>query len=219
MSRDNTSTPGRGETMYMGSTIDTANLSFVDLEGQVKVFEDIDWGAAGVKPSRSARKVVCRLVRNMTGLALYPKQLVSIDPASPNRILGNTVTTGQECYPVDEFLPAAGVPDRDVFWIVVSGPAMCKTPMTGAEFQTTSIAAGAILTSGTTNGGSTAAGTTAPAGRVAGFPIVASTTVAQFTDLLNVAINSLGKAMSGATSGQTNANILVNIRAPGSWQT
>lgn len=218
MSRDNTSTPGRGETMYEGATPDTNNLNFVELEGQTKVFEDINWGAAGVKPYRSARKVVCRLVRNMTGTTLYPKQLVQVDPTNPNRITGLTVSTGQECYPVDEFLPAAGVPNGDVFWIVISGPAMVKTPMTGAEFQTASIAAGAILTSGTTNGGSTAAGSTAPAGRVAGFPVVASTTVAQFTDLLNVATNSLGKAMSGATSGQTNADLLVNIRAPGSWQ-
>jgi hypothetical protein len=114
MSRDNDSTPQRGETWYNGATIDTNNLSGLHLEGQEKVFEDILWsGTSGVKSDRSVspgKSVRCRLVRNMSGITLLPKKMVQLDASNPGRVTGYVVNTGQRGFPIDEFLPAAGVP-------------------------------------------------------------------------------------------------------------
>jgi hypothetical protein len=214
--RDNISTPARGETWYQGGTIDTDNLAAVEREGDTKIFEDVDWSnTAGVKPHRSGRKVVCRLVRNMSGITLYGKRLVTLDPTNPGRVTGFADTTAEECYPTDEFLPAAGVPNGDLFWIVISGPAVVLTPMTGAEFGATSIVAGDRIISLTTSGASTAAGTTGVPGRAAGFVFVASTTIAQMTDLVNLATNHVGRAMSAKTSGQTNSDLLIDVKRGG----
>lgn len=211
MSRDNVSTPQRGETWYEGETPDTNNLKAVELEGQIKVFEDVNWGSSeNVKPWRSGRKVVCRLTRNMSGITILGKRLVTVDPTT-GRINGYADSLAENCYPVDEFLPAAGCVHGDLCWIVISGPAMCLTPMTGAEFQSAAIAAGDILFGLTTSSASTQAGTTHAAGRVAGFSVVAATTTAQFTTLLNQATNWVGHAMSARTSGETNAAILVDV--------
>ena len=123
MSRDNVSTPGRGETWYQGGTIDTNNLAGTEVEGQTKIFEDLNWGAAGIKTVRtSARSVVCRLVRNMSGVTLFAKQLVQLDTNLTTRITGRLATLFGEAYPIDEFLPASGVPHGDLCWIVIGGP-------------------------------------------------------------------------------------------------
>jgi hypothetical protein len=212
MSRDNLSTPNRGETWYEGRTIDTNNLLGVEVEGSTKIFEDITWGDRGVKGYRTGiRGVVCRLVRNMSGTTLLPKRLVVLDPTNPNRVKGYADTTALECYPVDEFLPAGGVANGDLFWIVIKGPAVCLTPMNGGVFGNTSINAGDSLCSLTTSIASTQTGTTAEIGRVATFVVVAATTIAQFTSLINFGLNNFGRAMSAKTSGQTNADILVDI--------
>lgn len=210
--RDNITTPGRGETWFMGDTVDTSQ-DLSNFLGFTKVFEDYKWDDRGIKSNRlGGRQVVCRLVKNASGITLYGKRLAQLDPANPNQVLGYANTTGGECYPIDEFLPATGVPSGDLFWIVIKGPAVVLTPMTGAGFATTSIAAGDALGSLTTAGASTQTGTTATAGRVAGFAVAAATTAGQFTDLLNFAINWVGKAISARTSGETNADLLIDVR-------
>lgn len=217
MSRDNTTPFGRGETWYAGRTIDTANYEGVELEGHTCIVEDILWGnSGGVKPGRTtsnARDQVVRLMRNVSGVTLYAKQLVQVDSTNPNRILGRQNVLFGPAYPIDEFLPATGVPNGDLCWVVIGGPALCLTPMTGAEFNAVSIAAGDILGAATTNGGSTAAGSTAPAGRVAAvLPVnVAITTNTQYSELLRYATGWFGRAVSAMTSGQTNADILIDI--------
>lgn len=214
MSRDNVSTPERGATWYNGATIDTNNLAGLEAEGVTKIFEDKLWSAVGVKGERNqGRMVTCRLVRNMSGITLFAKQLVQLDTANPNRITGRTTVLFGEAYPLDEFLPAAGVPHGDLCWIVIAGPALCLTPMTGGEFNATDIGAGSLVGAGTTNGGSTAAGSTAPAGRLAAvLPVnVALTTNTQYNELLRYATGWIGRAISAMTSGQTNANILVDV--------
>ncbi len=214
MSRDNVSTPERGSTWYNGGTIDTNNLAGLEAEGATKVFEDINWAATGLKTVRTqARSVTCRLVRNMSGVTLYAKTLVVVDPSNPNRVTGRARVLFEEAYPVDEFLPATGVPHGDLFWIVLSGPAVILTPMTGAEFNAVSIALNDFIGAATTNGGSTAAGSTVPAGRAAGLvPVnVALTTNTQYLQLLRDATTYVGRAMSAMTSGQTNSNLLVDV--------
>lgn len=209
--RDNISTPGRGETWYEGETPDTANLKGVELEGQVKVFEDINWGDRGIKSYRSARPVVCRLVRNMSGITLLPKRLVQLDPANNyNRVTGYAATLASYAVPVDEFLPATGVPNGDLFWVVVAGPATILTPVAGATFDNGNINKGDIVNAATA-AASTGTGTTGVAGRITGVSIGAFTTAAQFQLLRDVAANMVGRALSARTTGETNADLLVDV--------
>lgn len=219
MSRDNEAPFGRGETFFGQSPLVAADAtSGYEWQGMVKVFEDVLYSVTGVKTGRNVngdgKKVACRVVRNTSGVVLFASRLVQIDPANPGQVLGNQVVNFGEAFPVDEFLPAAGVAINDLFYIVIGGPALVLTPMTGAEFISTSIAAGALIGAGTTNGGSTAAGSTAPAGRGCGISIIALTTAAQFLDLSNICINYVGKAISAMTSGQTNSPMLVDVRRP-----
>jgi hypothetical protein len=215
MSRDNDSTPGRGETWYGGRTIDTNNLDGVWLEGQEKVFEDIVWsGTSGVKSDRgiaAGRSVRCRLVRNNTGITLLPKKLVQLEAANPGRVSGYVVNTGQKGYPVDEFLPSTGVPNGDLFWIVVQGPATVLSAYTGAQFGGGDVAAGVILTSVTTTAGSTQTGTTSENGRAAIYTTVAATTAGQWTLVQNVLTNFHGRALSARTTAETNSDLLIDV--------
>lgn len=221
MGRDNQPPFERGGSFYgTDGTIDTANLAGAQHEGQVKIFEDFLWGATGIKGGRGVSndgaKVKCKVVRNMSGATLYAGRLVQIDPANPGRITGYQNSNFAECYPLDEFLPAVGIRHGDLCYIVIGGPALVKTPMSGAEFISTSIAAGALLGAGTSNAGSTQAGTTGVPGRAVGSAIAAASTHLG-TDILNVAINHIGRAISAMTSGQTDALMLTDIRADRIW--
>lgn len=222
MSRDNSPPFGRGETFYgPDGTIDTNALAGGQWEGHVKVFEDVLYSAVGIKPGRNisndGARVACKVVRNMSGVTLYAGRLVQLDPANPGRISGYQNANFNEAYPLDEFLPSTGVRHGDLCYIVIGGPALVKTPMTGAEFISTSIAAGALLGAGTSNAGSTQAGTTGVPGRAVGNALAAATTH-QAGDILNVAINHIGKAISAMTSGQTDSLMLVDIRTSRRWQ-
>lgn len=210
MSRNNAQVTERGTTLYNGNAIDTANLLGGHLLGQTKDFEDNDWGSAeSAKPSRSARKVRCMLVRNMSGATLYGKRLVSINPRT-FEITGYSITTAQKCYPLDEFLPSGGVPHGDVCWVVVSGPAIIKTMMTG---QTADIAVDDLIVAATHNAASTAAGTTGVPGRPDSIAISALTTAAQGLAVLRHARNAF-TALSAATTGQTNTDLLIDVGQP-----
>jgi hypothetical protein len=213
MSRDNSPPFERGDTYHNGGTIDLNNLAGVNLEGMERNFEYVTVNAAaGAKPSpQNGRMVTCRCVRNNSGVTLYAKRLVQLDPTNPGRVSGYANNSGQYCYPVDEFVPAAGVPAGDLFWIVVKGPALCLTEMVGSRFVA-DIAAGDILQSGTTTTGTTASGTTAVPGRVNTFATAAATTNTG-TDLINFNSNKIGRAMSAKTTAQTNADILVDIKS------
>jgi hypothetical protein len=183
--------------------------------GKCVMFESFDYSQRGVKPKRlQESQVIVRAVRNLTGMAVFGKLLYTLKAGDPNAVDGLAVSTAQECYPADEFLPAAGCPTNDIFYIVVRGPAILRTPMAGAVFGNTSINQNDVLVSCTTSGGSSSAGTTANGGRVQSFSIVAATTIAQITDVINVSQKFIGVALSAITSGQTNSDILVDVGRP-----
>jgi hypothetical protein len=216
MSRDNALAPEVGQTLYAGNTIDTNNLKGLNLEGQIKVVEDIDLSSAeSAKPTRSGaasgRKRKLMLVRNMSGITIYGKRLVTLNPLT-KRIEGFAITTAQLCFPVDEFLGTNGCPHGDMCWVVVAGPAIVRTLMAS---QTANIAAGDLIAAATVNAASTAAGTTGTPGRPDSISITALTTAAQGLAVLNHARNAF-TALSAATTGQTNADLLVDVGQPSS---
>ena len=131
---------GRGETFYAGATIDPNNLGGLQHEGKLWEFDDlifINPGQVGAKPTRTNRRVLCMAVRNVSGQALLPGRLahLTVAGATPminaGRIDGYAYVTGALAMPIDEFLPAAGVPNNDLCWVVVSGPATCITGASG----------------------------------------------------------------------------------------
>lgn len=209
----------RGETFYNGATIDTANYGGLQHEGKEYWFEDIDYSntAVGAKGTRSSKYVKARIMRNVSGAALLPKRLVTPQRAGTDgkfflgRVDGYADTTNEaRSYPVDEFLPAAGVPNGDLFWMVEEGPAMCLLPLAGAGFNAASIVVGDALAALTaiTSGATTA-------GRVSTLsPLTSASTNTNFDFAVNAVLGMVGRALSAATSGQTNGDLLVDI---GHW--
>jgi hypothetical protein len=72
----------------------------------------------------SNHTVDCICVKNTSGGALLPGEVVRFDPAV---ILTDTdakaTTAATLIGVVDEYLPAAGVVDDEIYWLVVDGPA------------------------------------------------------------------------------------------------
>src|SRR5262245_57447750 len=96
--------------------------------GKEYEFNDVDWSSnpAG-RTSRSGKMVRVRLVKNGTGAALLPRRLAAFSTTAnePNAVArGYTALDAQRGFPVDEALPATGVPDGAAFYVVVKGPAL-----------------------------------------------------------------------------------------------
>lgn len=109
-----------GQTLGVSSTDDGKGWV-----GAVKEFTDVTPSTGVI---RSNRRKVCIAVRNTSGAALLPKNLVTFDnsPAGPDSVgavdAKNQVTGNEFVGVVDEHLPAAGVAANDVFWVTIEGP-------------------------------------------------------------------------------------------------
>lgn len=131
----------RGETYANGNSeiLNAATGPFglggVNLEGKEFIFEpnsqdDELTGQYNVLgPDPSGRAVHVKVVRNVSGQNLKPGRIARISAASTNPGPFGTAVDGYTVVPgdtpagvVDEYLPAAGVPNNDLFYIVVSGP-------------------------------------------------------------------------------------------------
>lgn len=194
----------RGKTFYDGNTIDTADYGGIHIEGSVRQFKDYDIVADSTfLKLRSARMVTCILVRNVSGIALLPGRLVRWQAAQRGkRVDGYTTTTAAEAAGVvDEWLPTAGVPNGDLFWLTVDGPTLVRTDLTGDT--DTNFSEGDILVAITAV---TSQATTA--GRVRQADFTGAATGATLADQIT---NRIGRAMSANTTGQTNRNVLADI--------
>jgi hypothetical protein len=182
-----------GQTLGVSSNDD--GKSWV---GVVKQFPDVDPTTGKV---RSGRVKVCVAVRNASGAALLPKRVVrfavgTAGTAVFSHVDGYSAVTNEERVGVvDEFLPAAGVADKDVFWVTVSGPTEVAVALSGSD-----VAVGNRLSciTAVTSGATTA-------GRVTVSPLSAATTGAGDNGL-----GVIGRACSvGATTG---ANVLAILQ-------
>jgi hypothetical protein len=222
MARNENPPFGRGETFYNGGTItaDTtqtgsAKYGGAQMEGKEWDFEDISYnvtGQVGAKPNRTNRLVRCRICRNVSGINLLPSRLANFCLAGTSPALnggqdfgsqvdGYASTTAQFVAGViDEWLPAAGVPPDDLFWLVVRGPTTVLTDLAGGVNNL--IAIGDVLVALTA---ATSQATTA--GRVGEQVLTGAT-----SPLALQAMNYIGRALSAATTANTNALLLVEIR-------
>ncbi len=202
MARDDAPPFERGSTAANGVTIDSNDLILPNLEGKEWVFEDLDYTATtvGARPARTNQKVRCRAVRNSSGAALLPKRLVTFKAGDWGKVDGYAeVNPEGPCFPVDEWLPAAGVPSNDLFWIVVEGPA---TVLTGLAADATNVINqnDQLVNLTAVTSGATTAGRAGPA-------ILTGLAVTLAPNMLNI----FGRALSARTTGNTNSDVLVEI--------
>lgn len=210
MARDEAPPFSRGETFYNGATIDSSNLGGQNLEGKIWVFEDEDLtpGKVGAKVIRTGRPVKCMCCRNVSGTTQYGKFLINLQSGGADgryycgRFDGLSYIAGQRAYPIDEYLPSTGVPNNDLCWIVIEGPAVCMTPLDGAADNVFSVGSMVAALTAATSGATTA-------GRVYPQDLTGAT-----SPLGNQIQNRIGHALSAATTANTNSGLLVEV---GKW--
>lgn len=147
-----TSDPGFGRGQTLGITVtmyEAVNGDGSTVVGTRKEFRD-ESPLTGV--INSNRTVECVAVKNTSGSALLPGQVAKFkDAAILTEVDGLATTSTALMGIVDEYLPAAGVKDGEVFWLVVRGPStVTKTA--------TSVAAGAAYGLSATAGSAAAQG-------------------------------------------------------------
>lgn len=214
MARDEAPPFARGETYANGSTeiLNAASGPFglggINLEGKEFVFEPnadaegAPYGALG--PDPAGRLIRVRVVRNVSSINIKPKRVVKFQTGTvgvglETRVDGYVSAVSDVPAGVsDEYLPAAGVPPQDLFYIVVEGPSIGTAMATG----TPALTAGAFLVPG--------AGTSAitdDAGRVELQSLAGATTV------LGANLqNRIGRADVPTTITTVNVNVPLVVR-------
>lgn len=194
MAREDNAPWARGKTFGTTSASDGANWL-----GYEKVFEDIDYSAAGPLTKRSNRRVVCRLVRNSSGAALEPKRLATFKTGTYNtEVDAYADTLSERSCAIDEFLPSTGAAANDIFWAVVEGPALITTSLAGDAGN--NFVEGDMLVAAT--------GATTNAGRVRIPDYTGSnSTGSALAALIN---NAVGRAMSARTTANTGGAATLN---------
>ena len=175
---------------------------FANQVGKLYQHEDVDYNqTGGTKPKRSGKYVTVMLVKNNSGFALLPKRLVALSTTAGQvgQVAGYTRTTAAQGYPVDEFLPSAGVPDGAYFYIVVQGPAMCIVSLSDLA-AVVNVGDYVVAITAATSGATTA-------GRIAAQDLTGATAV-----LAAQILNRVGRALTARTTANTNSDILLDIQ-------
>lgn len=106
---------GITQTYYEAEVGDGSNIV-----GVRKVFRDEDPKTGALKSNHT---VECVAVKNTSGSALLPGDVAKFKAAAIlTEVDGKATTATTLMGVVDEYLPAAGVPANEIFWLVVSGP-------------------------------------------------------------------------------------------------
>jgi len=201
-----TGLPRLGQTYYKGQTAPTTYAESANVEGTLAVFKDNENpGAVGAGTVRSNHDVVKRLVRNVSGVTLATKRLVSWKAGYIGKRVDGYTDLDYDLLAagvVDERL-TAGLPNNDLGWITVQGPTLVKN---GLEAANSSAIAENDRIVALTGADSTAT----TSGRVQSIALVATTTDANNVNPLRV-MGIIGRALSAKTSAQTDNDILVYI--------
>jgi hypothetical protein len=183
MARDEAPPFELGATWYGGGTIDTNDLGGVNLEGKEYVFED---------PNGTGHSITVRVVRNGGTTNIKPKRLTPfLSTYYGRRCAGHAAVGAVYAFPADPFLPSAGVPPNDLFYIVVKGPTICMVTDSGEAISVGDIL---VALTASTSG-------TADSGRV----------TSALTLAADEAMNRVGRALSAVTTGNTGADMLVGV--------
>lgn len=195
-----------------------------EYEGRLFLIEDLDYSSSPFKPrafygaSGLNRFKWVRIVRNVTGLAVLPRQAVVMKGGNyGQQVDGFCYLTAMETYLADEFLAAAGCANNDLFYVTVDGCAEFLTSVAGdatnvISATTAGANAGAgnwlvALTAAASTAGTTAASTAITAGH-----LYAATYGGATTALAAMIQNRVGLALSAMTTAQTNAPCLAYVK-------
>lgn len=196
----------RQELPFERGNPQTESGAFDHLLGKEYTVDDIDWSSTEkVKPHRSGADVTLRLVKNGSTAAILPTRVCKYSTTAGEygkNISGMTAVLAEDWAGVaDEALPAAGAPVNSYFYIVVDGPSLTYTPMAGADAVADFTVGGLVVCA------TAAASTGTTAGRVAAQTIGGAT-----APLANNVQNAVGRALSAATTGNTNTALLVDVK-------
>lgn len=191
----------------IGSTFQGGNTSLdgSHLEGKEYQVEDRDFSVSGSTPNalRSNRIRTLRVVKNVSGITILPKRYARYKRTAGTYLFSQvdgygTVTGDAPGSPVDEFL-TAGCPANDWCYVCLEGPAAFLTDLAGG-------ASNVINVNDVIVGLTAATSQATTAGRVASQDLTGATAV------LGVQIlGAIGRALSAKTTGNTNADILVDV--------
>jgi hypothetical protein len=194
-----------GQTYYNGATPPTTYTdTTVSLEGMVRTFENRSPGAPIT--IRHGGQIECVLVRNTSGVALLPSQAVIWQSGySGQRVDGLVCTTaGEVAGIVDDSLPATGVPDDDLFWLMRRGKVLALTSREADASSTIATRANLVARTAATSQCTTA-------GRLQITQIVQATSTAIGSVIEDNITNRVGKAVSARASTQTSTTILIDL--------
>jgi hypothetical protein len=151
-----------------------------------------------------------KLLKNTSGINLLPKRLVKLGTGSTNgfetEAIGYSTVDAENCLPVFEGLPDAGVPTANYFFVVSGGPALVKTSLAGDARNVINEGDWLTNTAGATTGATSG-------GRAALQNIQASTANATAGEENAQQVQfALGRAASAKTTNNTDADLLVFIQ-------
>lgn len=212
----------------LGETMDGTNDDGVPINhhvlGSIFTFpaQRLGVGQRGNKTRWTGGPITAIALRNISGIALTPQLIVRMaygtagastisvggvtynetNIAAVEGVDGYTATLAEKCpVIVDPFLPSGTtVADNDIFWGILKGRVMVKTPVVDTSFNG-DIAVGdeLVACTGTTSGATTS-------GRVSNVTLAGQTAG---TVSVNMARYIVGTALSARTTANTNADILI----------
>jgi hypothetical protein len=181
------------------------------LEGKEWEFQDTDLNRYGQTNQTfgTGKYSRCRLVRNRSGgsLSAPAGRLAYMDPSTSyvwgTGVTGYAAVTAQKCYPIDWKIPSGvSIADDDLFYIIVKGLAVVKTALSGAAGVLVINPSDVLVSVTAATSGATTSG------RVVLQDLTGATAV------LGVQItNAIGRALSAATTGNTNSDLLMEVGA------
>jgi hypothetical protein len=138
MARDEAPPWSRGETFYNGTVKDPVFTDPLNYCGREYVFEvnaqDVDTGYPATQDN-SGRPIRVKVAQNTSGQNLLPGRIARFAKVAPLECSVDGYAweaTDDIAGVIDEFLPAAGVPTGDFFYLIVDGPTMVTTAHTGS---------------------------------------------------------------------------------------
>lgn len=197
MSRLNDLPFPRGSTFWGGATV-ADSTSGAQLEGKEYLVEDNELY------NNTGSYVKLRIVRNIAAFTLAPKRLLRTVAGKTGQSDGYANSNPQTVLGVVDQAYTGNIAINDLFYCVVEGPCLVKTPLAGDV--TNSIAVGDWLVNAT---GATSGATTG--GRAADISLAGATAV-----LGNQILYAFGQAMSAATTANTDADLLTFVDG-GMW--
>ena len=203
-----TALPKQGQTFFGGQVPSaTAYGQTASIEGTRMEFTDnVAASGQGADGRRSGRTRRCILVRSTADVTLLPKRVVKWQSGFRGRRVDGYCNVADEAVAgiVDPDLGSSGVVKGDLFWLFRGGPCLAKIAL---DTTASVIAMDDVLVALTavTSGATTS-------GRVSPWTGL-TVTVTQTTDGTQNRrlMNRIGRAMSAATSGNTNGDVLVDL--------